>query len=68
MPLPCKVEHFPLRIAASLTTVKAKEPTLKQVLAVRCPTCGARPGEECELSTGQPRAEPHLDRRLIAGD
>ena len=46
----------------------AKKPTLKQVNTVRCPTCGAEPGEKCELSTGQPRSEPHRDRRLIAED
>jgi hypothetical protein len=45
-----------------------KELSLKQVLAVRCPTCGAGPGEKCELNTGQPRNNPHLDRRLIAKD
>jgi hypothetical protein len=38
----------------------------KQVLAVRCPTCGAKPGEKCELSTGLPRNSPHRDRRLDA--
>jgi hypothetical protein len=48
--------------------LKSKKPTLKQVQAVRCPTCGAGPGEKCELSTGQPRTEPHRDRRLIAAD
>jgi len=36
----------------------------KLALAVRCPTCGAKPGEKCELSTGLPRTEPHRDRRL----
>jgi hypothetical protein len=40
----------------------------KQVLAIRCPTCGAKPKEKCELSTGQPRTEFHRDRRLIAKD
>jgi hypothetical protein len=45
-----------------------KELSPKQVLAVRCPTCGAAPREKCELSTGQPRTEPHRDRRLIAAD
>jgi hypothetical protein len=40
--------------------MKAKvEPSL----ALRCPTCGARPGEKCELGTGQPRTEPHRERR-----
>jgi len=41
-----------------------KQLSPKQVLAVRCPTCGAKPREKCELSTGQPRTEPHRDRRL----
>ena len=40
----------------------------KQMLAVRCPTCGAAPGKKCELATGQPRFWPHRDRRLIAAD
>ena len=38
------------------------------VLAVCCPTCGAKPGEKCELATGQPRTNPHFDRRVIAKD
>jgi hypothetical protein len=42
--------------------------TEKQALSVRCPTCGAKPGEKCELSTGQPRTEPHRDRRLAASE
>jgi hypothetical protein len=37
-------------------------------LAVRCPTCGAKPGEKCELSTGLPRTEPHRDRRLAGSE
>jgi len=45
-----------------------KELSQKQILAVRCPTCGAAPGEKCTLSTGQPRTGPHLDRRLIAAE
>ena len=40
--------------------------TQKEALAVRCPTCGAKPREKCELSTGLPRTEPHRDRRLAA--
>jgi len=39
-----------------------KELSPKQVLAVQCPTCGAAPGEKCELSIGQPRTSPHRDR------
>ena len=42
--------------------------TLEQIQAVPCPTCGAQPREKCELNSGQPRSEPHLDRRLAAKD
>ena len=35
-------------------------------LKVRCPTCGAKPGKKCELTTGQPRNESHKDRRAAA--
>lgn len=42
--------------------------TKKEALATRCPTCGAKPGEKCELGTGQPRTDPHRDRRLVALD
>ena len=38
--------------------------TAKQILAIRCPTCGAKPYQKCELSTGLPRNTPHKDRRL----
>jgi len=48
--------------------MKAKKATLKQVQAVRCPTCGAGLGKKCELSTGELRTEPHRDRRLKAED
>jgi hypothetical protein len=40
----------------------------KQILAIRCPTCGAAPGKKCELATGRPRTTLHRDRRLIARD
>jgi len=51
-----------------LSSAMKKEPSQRQALAVRCPTCGAAPGQKCELSTGQPRTEPHRDRRLIGAD
>ena len=41
---------------------------VKEILAIRCPTCGTKPGEKCELSTGQPRKTPHRNRRLSAED
>jgi len=40
----------------------------KKPHAVRCPTCGAAPGERCELTSGQPRITLHRDRRVIAKD
>src|SRR5882724_9578558 len=36
----------------------------KLILAVSCPTCGAAPGQKCELHSGQPRTAPHRYRRL----
>jgi len=45
--------------------MKAKK---DQALSVRCRTCGAKPGEKCELSTGQPRTAPHRDRRSEAAE
>jgi len=49
-------------------TMTRKKPSVKQLQAVRCPTCGAAPGEKCELVTGQPRTESHCDRREIAAE
>jgi hypothetical protein len=63
-----KIDHFSFADCRIIETMKAKKPTLKKVQSIRCPTCGAGPGERCELSTGLPRTEPHRDRRLIAGD
>ena len=40
--------------------------TEKEALAVRCPTCGAKPREKCELNNGLPRTEPHPARRPSA--
>jgi hypothetical protein len=39
-----------------------KQLSLKKILDVRCPRCGAAVGEKCELNTGQPRTDPHRDR------
>jgi hypothetical protein len=63
-----KIDHsYALDLGHYLNTVK-KELSPKQMLAIRCPTCGVAPGEKCKLSTGLPRFEPHRDRRLIAKD
>ena len=53
---------------ALLRLVKTKELTLKQIVSVPCPTCGAAPEEACELHTGALRTEPHRDRKLSAAE
>lgn len=45
-----------------------KKESLRSVRSVPCPMCGAAKGERCELTTGQPRTDPHRDRRVIAKD
>ena len=42
--------------------------TQAQLLAIRCPTCGASPKQKCELASGHPHTNPHRDRRLDASD
>jgi len=39
-----------------------------KLLAIRCPTCGAAPGQKCELHSGQPRTHPHEERPLTEKD
>ena len=48
--------------------MKAKDLTQSQRLAVRCQTCGARPGKPCELPSGEPRNESHRARKYSAVD
>jgi hypothetical protein len=43
-----------------------KELSPKTVLEIRCPTCGAAPGEKCELNTGQP--VNHVLSRIVTAD
>jgi len=40
----------------------------RPILDFVCPVCAAQPREECELRTGAPRFEPHVERKWIAGD
>lgn len=37
---------------------------MELALLIRCPVCGAKPKQKCELSIGLPRTEPHLERCL----
>jgi hypothetical protein len=62
------IDHFSRPSLGHYLSAMKKEIDPKKVLAIRCPTCGAAPGEKCELSTGLPRFEPHRNRRLIAKD
>jgi hypothetical protein len=45
-----------------------KEIGTEGALSVPCPTCGVSPGEQCKLASGEPRNNPHRDRRLNARD
>jgi hypothetical protein len=40
--------------------------TQKQLVSVPCPTCGVSAGARCLLHSGAKRAEPHVDRKLLA--
>jgi hypothetical protein len=44
------------------------KPSPSEILTVRCPTCRAGAGQNCELATGRFRTDPHRDRRLVAAD
>jgi len=58
----------PKRRPFSRGNMKKDDPSPRELLASSCPTCGAAPGEKCQLTSGQPRTEPHRDRRLLAKD
>jgi hypothetical protein len=62
------IEHFSPPETSHYAMVKTKELTLKQILFVPCPTCGAATKEVCELHSGAPRTEPHRDRKLSAAE
>jgi hypothetical protein len=62
------IEHFSAVEGCNYVAVKTKELTLKQILSVPCPTCGAATESPCELHTGAPRTGPHRDRRLAAAE
>jgi hypothetical protein len=51
---------------SNTVVVKPGKLTLKQILSVQCPMCGAKPKDRCTASTGHPSAKTHLDRELAA--
>ena len=62
------IEHFLGQEMPHYAGMKSKELTPKQILSVPCTTCGAGVGDVCELHAGDPRTEPHRDRKLSAAD
>jgi len=42
--------------------------TIKVFLSIPCPTCGVAIGQNCLRHSGGLRAEPHLDRKLVAAE
>jgi hypothetical protein len=46
--------------------VEPEKLTLKRILSVRCPMCGAKPNEKCTQSTGHPSNKTHRNRDLAA--
>src|SRR5882724_8944102 len=46
--------------------MRMRDMTSRLLLAGPCPTCGVAVGKGCVLHSGQPRNEPHLDRKLCA--
>jgi hypothetical protein len=64
----CNIEHPSAPETLHYVVVKTRKLSLKQILSVPCTTCGAAVGEACELHTGDPRTEPHRDRKLSAAE
>jgi hypothetical protein len=46
--------------------MKKRDLAAKNVSTIPCPTCGAGIGKRCILTTGRPRIEAHVNRRLGA--
>jgi hypothetical protein len=64
----CKMEQIYGMGSSQHIGMKTQDLTKIQLSSVRCPTCGVTVGRRCELNTGQPRFEAHMDRKLSACD
>ncbi|MGZ4789403.1 MAG: zinc finger domain-containing protein [Terriglobales bacterium] len=42
--------------------------TDKEIMAVQCPLCLAKPGKKCKRLSGEPCFELHQERRWVAVD
>jgi hypothetical protein len=49
-------------------TIGTNALSLKQILVVPCPTCGAKRNKPCELATGKRRTQSHRERHWTASD
>jgi hypothetical protein len=49
-----------------MVDVGTEKLTLRHILSVHCPTCRAKPKQQCTLSTGHPCVKTHLARTLAA--
>ena len=49
-----------------MVDVETEKLSLRHILSVYCPTCRAKPKQQCTLSTGHPCVKTHLARTLAA--
>ena len=56
------------RLIGSGFTLTVMLVTKKEVMAVECPLCAAKPGKKCERLSGEPCFESHQNRRWVAVD
>jgi hypothetical protein len=61
-----RMEQIYGRVVSQHIRMRMTHLTAKQFSSVPCPSCGAAAGHLCELHSGRPRVEPHLDRKLAA--
>jgi hypothetical protein len=59
-----KSEQFFSRRLGHHRSVKTSDLTIKQALSIECPVCFAKPGDRCQLGSGELRITPHGSREL----
>jgi hypothetical protein len=48
--------------------MRMRNVTPARLLSVPCPICEVTAGNPCVFSSGVPRSEPHLDRKMLAAE